>query len=246
LLKKSPVVVSRGSIHINTSLKVDEVGRLCTSFKDDVYNSNSLIKSYCNLLKDSVDIKTESVVEMVKNYQGELIKQIDLYENKCIKNAQNVEEFKVLIKECEKNHKNMFEFLSKAHLEDGEIESVRNEAIDIRNVLTKRKKKFEATLFDKKKLLFFENMPKINPAMIGVISQTEFKSNRLECLINGNRKSINFNKENNTYINCFAWETDLNKFCIIEMTNEDNGTTNYTSILKVKNKENKNKNKNHK
>ena len=226
LLLKKTVIVYRGELHSSASELINEIDRLSKSFQEDfkIRNSSEIIKTYCKNLKNNVDIRTESFIEIIKNNQEEIINQIDLYEK------TQYEEFHNIILECEKKHKIWVDFVNVANLNDNEIEVVFNEAKQLKNKLSESIKKFEVILLDKKKLIFFENLQKVKPKIIGVLSQNEFQSfNMLQCLIDGNPKSINFNNQKynfNELRSCFAWEIELNKFCVIGMT--------FTETIKLK------------
>jgi hypothetical protein len=110
---------------------------------------------------------------MIKNYQEEIIKQIGFYQNKCVSNAKNPEEFKILIKECEEKVRIWIDFLDKGCLEDNEIENLLGEAKNMQKELNKSIKSYEETIFDQKKLIFLENGQIIKPEIIGNLSRIQ-------------------------------------------------------------------------
>jgi hypothetical protein len=106
----------------------------------------------------------------------------------------------------------------------------------MKNKLTESKEELQTTIFDKKKLLFNENESQIESKIIGNLTN-KLLADKFEFFKNAKPKNLYFTENNCNMLSFFAWETELNKYCMVGMADEtyedDNGYTNFTITLKL-------------
>jgi hypothetical protein len=237
LLRKAPISVYRGEIHKNASKQTDEIGRICESFQCDAKNYTKLIQAHCNLLRENIEVKSESLMTLINSYKSDFYEKIALYEDKCTKSNKNLNEIIEFLNQCFEKHNKWVNFLNQSDLEDSQIEDVFKETLKMKKQIDLHKLKFDSIIFDEKKLFFHQNLVKLKQESIGILTQTELELYFFDSLMNDNPKKIKFNDQNYTLFGCYAWETETYKFCMVGMIDENNGTSKYTLKLKLFDKE---------
>ena len=229
LLDKPSVLVYRGEMHQSALDQIDRFQKNFKDFQNDLKSSPKIINFYCKMLKASVEKKSESIIERVRNYHEEIISQINDYEKKCINNAENLVEFEEFASDSQKKAKDWKNFINQPLIKEAEMKTITNDLLKMKKELDICRKRFEKVIFDNKRLQFFENRLLLEPKIIGVLSKTSFLSNSFKNLIDGSHKIVNFNQENYFMTCCYAWETEASTYCLVGIIEENIG--NYTMIL---------------
>ena len=86
ILKKEPDEIYRGTHHSEALQIIEAVESLNDDLKGLVDNTEMVIKSHFDNLRDEVDISAESVIEAVNSYRSQYIEHIDNMQQACFEN----------------------------------------------------------------------------------------------------------------------------------------------------------------
>ena len=140
----------------------------------ELENCKSHVLVHCDLLRNEIDIATESRIQKLNNYRDNFVQKIDKYEEKCLQKSQNstdcVHSILQFTKNMELKFENYREAFNRPDLNDSELIEINNELTDLENKLIELSKKLNFCLFDKK-LTFIEAPSELKPCDIGSLSQ---------------------------------------------------------------------------
>ena len=78
--------VYRGEIVEELKQNLKRIKQQMDSFNKDMNVGRDKIIEYCNSVKNEVQLKTEKVIEAVKQHSFDILKQVDDYQNECLMN----------------------------------------------------------------------------------------------------------------------------------------------------------------
>jgi hypothetical protein len=226
MLGKSSLTVNRGDVHDATTKKICELKSISSNFMNDLNDPIEKIKTYCELQKSKIELKTESMKQYLEKYCDNLTNQINNFEKECLEKNQNqgkFDNFKRFIAKCDKQYETMSVFLNKPDIQDKDLKIKYKEASSLINDLENDKKAFESVVFNKRKLCFTENDFELEEKLFGectFIPLIDFHYKRMKrdplvLKINYKTESDSFN-----YKKVIPLEFNFGQFCFVAKINE--------------------------
>jgi len=131
------------------------------------------VKEHCIELRLDVDLATETAIEEIRQPRDTIIKQIDDYEAKTFALIQTEEktrnEFESSIKSMDEFSKEWRSYLTKAKIDEKEVEVSNEAALGLIMKEEREKRKLNSFVFNKKMILFVKNDKSVEMSNIGVV-----------------------------------------------------------------------------
>ena len=174
LLSLRPINVYRGKLYDKAEGLLRNAQNLNQNLNLELENCNYRIQVHCDLLRDQIDVSTESQIAKLNSYRDYFIQKVEKYEQKCIENSNNsTEGFQSILqftKNLDMKLKNYREVFNKPDLSDEELIEMNKELTDLENKLIDLSNQLNFCIFDKK-LSFIETENVLKSSDIGVLSQ---------------------------------------------------------------------------
>jgi len=124
-------------------------------------SSSDLVKSHCIKLKNSVQLASEETIMQINEYNKELIKKIDQYQNECLDsfeiNEKLTSELNSTLDELKLFEDKWNQYLYKPQLDDDILAQVNERAVNLINKAMQEKSKLDDLIFCGYKLAFKRN-----------------------------------------------------------------------------------------
>jgi hypothetical protein len=172
LLSAKQTKIFRGEAYNILEKSLVEILKNYRLIKNNIENSNDIVKEHCIDLRSDVQLKTENVIQQINDLSSEIIEEIDEYEKKLIKfnttNSKSLGEFNKIASELELFHTLNAKYL-KQHTFDDQIviKSNKKAAILIKKAELEIKN-LNDIIFDGKLFVFEKNADKLNKSILGV------------------------------------------------------------------------------
>ena len=186
------------------------------TFNNDVNIGRDKIIEYCNHVKNDVQLKTEKVIEAIKQHSFDILKQIDDYQNECLlnydrsnsthANYQNDE-----LKRSEEFYAKWNGYLASFSITENDISIANKESKRLIYTLDKKHDEYKCKLFGDPLMKFKESESKIDSWLIGGVFHESFNLTQTIKRINNKMNKIHLRK----YIkyvpddDCFADSFDV-------------------------------------
>jgi hypothetical protein len=152
------------------------------SYTSKIDNSNSIINEHCEMVKNQIEIKVESIIQQIEKCKEELIQKVDAYETKCKSIVENKkEDFQRTIKETAQLATQYTDYTIKQRIDEIEIIEMKENLNTQRNILTNEIEQFEQIIFDGARVEFNSFESQIESSLIGTINFNFSKIINLEC-----------------------------------------------------------------
>jgi len=119
------------------------------------------VKSHCIKLKNSVQLASEETIMQINEYNKELIKKIDQYQNECLDsfeiNEKLTSELNSTLDELKLFEDKWNQYLYKPQLDDDILAQVNERAVNLINKAMQEKSKLDDLIFCGYKLAFKRN-----------------------------------------------------------------------------------------
>ena len=197
-----PKSVYRGDLYENTSNKVKKLIKSVGNLKDDFENTDKKIRTYCDFLRDSVEKGVEAKRGQLNTIRDRLLKQIDDYEQKCLKYSSEElkknDELKKTIEDADGKVKNWENELKKLDLTDKDLKGLSEELGNLEQSLKTHSQIVDQLAFFGEPLEFKESLSEIKEAHIGElrgIKTSDLHSERIKIV-----KPLQINYKGNSII----------------------------------------------
>jgi hypothetical protein len=180
LIKQQPADVYRGTIGEDMKSMLKEIRNNTDKLINNKKNSIQTIRKHCDDVRNQVDLRTEMVIEEIKTYREELIKQVNEYEKECIEKFElengNKSELDTRINELNAFHSKWSEYLKKSKISDNELKKGKTEADEFVSKAKVGIKELEFKMFNEKCIDFVINPNEIDTRLLGFIKYWGIKS----------------------------------------------------------------------
>ena len=185
------------------------------------------IKEYCEKIRCDIQLETEIAIEKLKNFNQELIGEINEYEKECkIRFETEIEYKEYLEKFCIDNSQfisKWFQYLNNFKVSDNEIQLATNETNKLLEHTKKEHLEFENKIFSLEYLYFEKLSNKIDSSSIGVIKKGSFPL----CFEKQIRsfKPINLKQKLDSYLNLIKIKSFQDNYFVCAYRNRNNNVS---------------------
>lgn len=179
ILKKEPDEIYRGAHHREALKIIEAVETLNEDIVGFAQNSEMLIKSHYDYLRDEVDINAESAIEAINNYRRQYMSYIEEMEQSCMQSSAKIIEekdeeltrgYEYVKKQCMKwRHAS-----NQPRFKDENLKEITKEANKLKAILKHRKKKCSKRIFNSARLVYCAPEREIRPDVVGLIKMKKF------------------------------------------------------------------------
>jgi hypothetical protein len=172
LIKEKPMGEFKCKAIDRLKSELIEIKDKMNTLNSKMHLSIESISEHCEVVRNQIDIKTESIMLEIENCKEKLIKDVDDYEMRCketVENKKYEQQFKQIIKQNEGFLEKYTNYIKKQKIDEEEAIKMNQDAFLQKNILTNEIKNFDATIFDKKKILFEDFEKNFVSSMIGTI-----------------------------------------------------------------------------
>jgi hypothetical protein len=169
------------------------------SFNKDMNVGRNKIIEYFNDVKNEVQLKTEKVIEAIKQHSFDILKQIDDYQNECLMNYDRSNSTCVKqqcgeLKKSEEFYAKWSDYLSKFSISENDISIANQESSRLINSLDHEHYEYKCKLFGDNLMKFKESESKIDSWLIGGVIYESFSLTKAIKRINNQENVINVKK----------------------------------------------------
>jgi hypothetical protein len=130
------------------------------------------ISEHCEVVRNQIEIKTESIMLKIESCKEKLLQDVDDYEMRCkeaVKTKNFGENFNKIIEENTNFLEKHNNFTKKQKINEDEAIKVNHTAFLQKNILNNEIKNLDAIIFDKKRILFEDFEESFVSSMIGTL-----------------------------------------------------------------------------
>jgi hypothetical protein len=204
------------SAHINSHF--DRAKSSFQILKENVKKKETEIKERCELIRNNIDIKAESIINRIQDYRQDLLQQIDQQEKKFLRKN----EFEEYIKEFENKHENLALRINEKDLSDEKAKVIIEEIMEMEIKFDLIRKSSDEEMANINELSYEEGKDEPKLDLIGYLTLDSLVLNKLERLkFQQKEKSLNLPKSERE---CLIQSIGKDKFCYLEIisTSRDN------------------------
>jgi hypothetical protein len=198
----------------------DNLDSLNSNFK----LSDEIVNEHCEMVKNQIEIRTESLIQKIENYKEVLFKEVDDYQIECKDNIMKEKStFEPIIEENTKLFDEYTEYLDKQIIDENVLIQMNQHVITQTKTLEDELKKLNAVIFNNNKIKFNDcEQDDIDSSKIGKIvyeSLTSFDLTKFSKTIDLKSKITSFSSILKTLV--------LENGCIVIVYKD---TSNYSNI----------------
>jgi hypothetical protein len=164
LLDSKPEDIYRGEAHKNCQDLLKKLKNSVDDLDQKYSNSKKVIKRHCDMLRNEVDVRTESEIALLNQYRDELVNEINDYELKCLANvsvtSEKFQSLKALIAESNANSSKWLDYIHSAKINDDEIAKINEEIESLILRFGQNDQNFEKFIFSNAKMTLEKNESK--------------------------------------------------------------------------------------
>jgi hypothetical protein len=122
-----------------------------------VNSSDEIVTEHCEMVKNQIDTKTESLIQKIESYREVLLKEVDDYELECKDNIKKAKiNFEKKMKESCRLFDEYNEYLNKQIIDENVLAQMNKNAIKQTKSLEGKLNKFNVVIFNNNKIKFNE------------------------------------------------------------------------------------------
>jgi hypothetical protein len=177
--------------YINTMKCFDRAKSSFQKLKENVKNKETVVKERCELIRNNIDIKAESIINRIQEYRQDLLQQIDKQEKKFLRKN----EFEEYLTEFENKYENWALRINENNLSDVKAKVIIEEIMEMEMKFDFVKKTFDEEMANINDLSYEEGKDEPKLDLIGYLSLDSLVLNKLERLkFQQKEKSFNLPK----------------------------------------------------
>jgi hypothetical protein len=125
------------------------------NLNSSVDSSSEIVNEHCEMVKNQIETRTESLIQQIENYRDVLFKEIDDYEKECRDNIKKEKSnFKEKIREISQLFDEYTQYLNNQNIDENVLIEMNKNAIIQTEALGNEIKKFNAVIFNNNKIKF--------------------------------------------------------------------------------------------